>query len=704
MTKFNRREVIRLAAMGAASTVALGPTSSMATEGMAPSDTRSGKASVFEELPIGSVRPDGWLLLQLQRQSEGITSHLQHLYAPFTGTAWVADERAPDADWVPWEVRAYWCDGALRCGALLQQDALLNQASELVRYTFAHPHSDGYLGPTFLKTPGDFHRWPHNVFFRAAMAWHDSSEDPKIVEGLHRHYLNSPFTFIGQRNQTNIEAMLWTYHRTGDVKLLALAEHTWALSQQDFSQIPELHALTEASMMNPGPVNNMHGVTYAEHSKLPVLLYRATGKQHYLDLAIAAQRKVFDHHLLVDGGASSTEFLSTVTARDAHETCDLADYPWSWGYLMMATGDGSYGDGIERTTFNAVPGALKKDWKALQYYSSPNQFLCTAHSDHLGVLKGTSYPDIKEFRYMQRMSYRPSPGYSIVCCPANLNRILPNYIARMWMSEIENNGLAATLYGPSKVKFRVGKQKTEVEIHEETRYPYSDEIVFRMNTAQPVDFPLHLRIPGWCVAPKVLLNDVELHVANAQNGFVIIRRTWRSGDVLKLKLPMSVAKTEWPEDGIAFERGPLVYAYPIAQKWTVVADEQSSPEFPAWDLNPDGDWNYALLPEEDSKGAVFSEEAAGNDSGQFDPWTNPPSSISVAARRVSNWELTKTTVNGEESTFTPRLPDPALLPTEVTGTVETLKLVPYASTELRLAIFPHVKADLGIMPGGKATS
>jgi len=76
----------------------------------------------------------------------------------------------------------------------------------------------------------------------------------------------------------------------------------------------------------------------------------------------------------------------------------------------------------------------------------------------------------------------------------------------------------------------------------------------------------------------------------------------------------------------------------------------------------------------------------------------------VAARRVSNWELTKTTVNGEESTFTPRLPDPALLPTEVTGTVETLKLVPYASTELRLAIFPHVKADLGIMPGGKATS
>ncbi len=35
---------------------------------------------------------------------------------------------------------------------------------------------------------------------------------------------------------------------------------------------------------------------------------------------------------------------------------------------------------------------------------------------------------------------------------------------------------------------------------------------------------------------------------------------------------MAVTASNWPEDGVAFERGPLVYAYPIAQKWSVVPE------------------------------------------------------------------------------------------------------------------------------------
>ncbi len=700
MATFTRREAIRLSALGAASLLPgtghaeAPPAASTNT----PSSVLPSKGG-FEELPFASVRPDGWLLQQLELQAAGITGHLEHLYAPFTGTAWTVDEANPATEWVPWEVRAYWCDGVVRCGLLLQQDELIEQASRLVKYTFGHPQSDGYLGPAFLKKPGDYQRWPHNVFFRSAMAWHDAMPDASIVEGLRRHYLQSPFTFTGQRNQTNIEAMLWTYAKTGDPKLLALAEQTWTLSQQQFSTMPEMQALTEKEMLSAGPVINMHGVTYAEHSKLPALLYRATGRQHYLDVALSGQQKVFNHHMLVDGGPSSTEFLAATTARDAHETCDLADYPWSWGYLMMATGNGRYGDSIERTTFNAVPGAIRKDWKALQYYSSPNQFLCTAHSDHLGLLRGTSYPDIKEYRYMQRMSYRPSPGYSIVCCPANLNRILPNYITRMWMEDAENHGLAATLYGPCKVKFRVGQQKTEVEIHEKTRYPYSDQISFHLSSPHPVRFPLHLRIPAWCSAPELQVNGTSMPLPGVTNGFVTLNRTWRPGDVLELRLPMAVTASNWPEDGVAFERGPLVYAYPIAQKWSVVPDEQSNAEFPAYDLVPEGIWNYALLAESTVNLPKVIEEA-GN-AADANPWTSPASSLSVAARQVSDWKLTRTVVNDEAATFTPRLPDATVLPTELTGPVQQLKLVPYGTTELRMAVFPHLKADPGEMPGGK---
>jgi len=59
----------------------------------------------------------------------------------------------------------------------------------------------------------------------------------------------------------------------------------------------------------------------------------------------------------------------------------------------------------------------------------------------------------------------------------------------------------------------------------------------------------------------------------------------------------------------------------------------------------------------------------------------------------------KTVVNGEEATFTPRLPDAAALPHQREGPVKKLKLIPYASTELRLTIFPYLKADPAAKPG-----
>jgi uncharacterized protein len=681
MNDLSRRELLQL---GAA--LSLATSESV----RAASDERDvlARAGVFDELIVGSIRPEGWLKTQLQKQANGVTSHLQHLYAPFTSNAWLADEPDPGDSWWPWEVRGYWCDGTLRCGLLLDNERLIDETSRLIKYTFSHPHSDGYLGPSALRAAGDSNRWPHAVFFRAAMAWHDATRDPTIVPALHRHYLESKFNYIADRATTNIEAMLWTYERSGDERLLRLAEDSWARSQKFLAMNPGAFGLSEQSWLSPGPCGEVHGVTYAELSKIPALLYRATRDDRYLQLAVAAQRKIFEHHLLLGGVPSTSEVLSTTTARDAHEVCNAVDYPWTWGYLLGATGDGMYGDRIERATFNALPGSIKKDFKALQYFSSPNQFICTAHSDHVSSMKGTPLDTIREWRYLQRMSYRPSPGHSVVCCPGNLSRALPNYITRMWMADPRGHGIAATLYGPNRVKHRVGAQHIEIEIRTDTAYPYSDAIVMQIASPNEVEFPLHLRVPQWCKAPQLSINERTIAVPAIRNGFISLPRVWRSGDTVRLQLPMTITTSKWPDDGVAIERGPLVYAYPIAEHWHEVADERSSATFPAWDLTPAGPWNYALMPESAERQPRFEEQPISDD-----PWAMPPSTIKVAARHVQDWELIETKVNDAAATMTPRLPDPALLTTLVTAPTETITLVPYASTELRLAIFPKLKVE-----------
>src|SRR5205085_7400580 len=190
----------------------------------------------------------------------------------------------------------------------------------------------------------------------------------------------------------------------------------------------------------------------------------------------------------------------------------------------MATGDGIWGDRIERACFNAGFGAIKKDWKAHQYFSCPNQVLATQNSNHAVLAHGKGW-----------MSYRP--GHTVACCTGNVHRIFPNYTIRMWMSDA-NGGVAAVLYGPSRVKAEIGPGRHLVEIEQETNYPFGEEIHFTIHTEKPVSFPLSLRIPGWCSTPQIFLNEKALPLPPIGNGFARLNRTFHPGDKITLALPM----------------------------------------------------------------------------------------------------------------------------------------------------------------------
>ena len=260
--------------------------------------------------------------------------------------------------------------------------------------------------------------------------------------------------------------------------------------------------------------------------------------------------------------------------------------------------------------------------------------------------------------------------------------------------QTRDNGLAAALYGPSTVTAKVGSTNQQIQITQKTNYPFEEEIRFEIKADRPVSFPLSLRIPAWCDAPQIKVNGSSVGAAQPQNGFVeSCGAHSRTGDVVTLTLPMKVKATEWPENGIGVERGPLVYAMPIETKWTSVAEAAySSEEFPTWEANPTSAWNYGVVLDParaSTQVEVKQKPTAQNLETSTWPWSDAPTVLTVRARKLEGWDY-ETNPKEPHQRFTPHLPDPASL--KASGEVERLTLVPFGATQLRMSIFPKLKS------------
>jgi len=635
----------------------------------------------FAELPLGSVRPRGWIRRFLETQRDGLTGHLEVAGFPFDTYGWAGPQltkRGGD-DWWPYEQTAYWVDALVRCGHLLDSPWLLDKGVTQLEYVLENRDEDGYLGPVFLKPPAAQDRWPHAVFFRALMAQGAATADPRIAEALARHFLSDDYPYCGKRDICNVEAMLWAYGQTGDPRLLDRAVSAYCAYNAENADVDN----TLANMASARTFTE-HGVTFHETAKLAALLYTYTGEQAYLDAVVEAYRKVDRDHMLVDGVPSSCEQLTTRMPLDSHETCDITDYMWSVGYLLMATGDAGHADRIERAMFNAFPGAVRSDFRALQYFSCPNQVVVDARSNH------------NRYHYAENwMQFSPSPS-GVQCCPGNVNRALPNFVGRMWMADARGR-LVAAFYGPCRVSVLVGPEKVPVTVVEETDYPFSGEVVFTIEAPRAVRFGLRLRVPGWCAAPRVLVNGEEAGAARRGDGWLILDRRFTPGDRVVLSLPMCVEVLPWPEGGVVVRRGPLVFSLAIEENWEPDEAEPRFPErFPAWKVYAGSPWNYALAVE---PGRVAEQVAVVERVAGEEPWAweNAPVELRAPARRVPGWTLVEldevTTrdlgrVEGEFR-FTPPLPSDEVLRAGL-GEPETVRLIPYGCTRLRITLFPRV--------------
>lgn len=613
--------------------------------------------SVLQDNGIEGIKAEGWMKEVLTTQRNGLTGHIQVAGVPFDKEGWGDAAQKKMDRWEDFEQTGYWADGALRCGYFIDDQELVRRVKEWVDFQIDHPKEDGFIGP-------DLHNlWPHVVFFRVIMAEYSRNPSPRIVKALSNHYKNAarsqtliktggPEWDFNERTMLHIEMLCWLYQQTNDSFFIDKAEDTYKVFCSRKSPFT-----MQAFLSDEVPV--VHSVSSFETLKIPVILYISTGKKEYLDAAIHGIQKVYKYHGLADGIPSGNEAHDGNMPNEVHETCCVSDAQWALGYFLQATGDVQWADLMEKICFNAAFSVVWKDFKSLQYYSSPNQVIARNNSSSCMYVGG-----------QDRMAYKVAHGPA--CCNGNMNRMIPLFCSRQWMKK-GDNGIAAALYAPSSYTTRLKGSKNEITIQEETNYPFEETIRFKMQMKRSTAFSFWLRIPQWCKEASITINGQATQIVCHAGTFAEVQRKFSNGDIIELKLPMRAKSVSMPYAGVAFERGPLVFSLNVKAKEEITETrEHEGIKFQSRILTPLSEWNYA---------PVDTETIEVVNSNDYNDLWNPettPVRLKVKAVTVRNWQLYR-------DNFTPYMPSVILK-----GEEKVLELVPVGTTVLRMTVFPDI--------------
>src|SRR4051794_38631591 len=178
------------------------------------------------KLPVGSIKPRGWLRRQLELQARGMTGRLPEVspWCRFEGNAW-ADPRGKGHS--GWEELPYWLKGFGDLGYVLGDDRIIKEARRWVEAVLASQEADGWFGPRGLKTSlkGKPDLWPHMVMLNALQSYYEYSNDARVLPFMTRYFrwqLRVPEAdFMAGywprlRAGDNLESVYWLYNRTGD--------------------------------------------------------------------------------------------------------------------------------------------------------------------------------------------------------------------------------------------------------------------------------------------------------------------------------------------------------------------------------------------------------------------------------------------------------------------------------------------------------
>lgn len=614
-------------------------------------------------LPIGSITPKGWVRRQLQIQLDGLNGRMPEVsdYLKYEGNGWVT----PGAN-NGWEELPYWLRGFGNLGYVTGDERVIALARQWITGILAAQQPDGWFGPENLRTSleGGPDMWPHMVVLECVRSYYEYTADSRALEfmtGYARFQATVPDaqfekSWAGVRWGDNIESLHWLYNRTGDSSFLDLAT--------------KIHRNSAPWVRG---IASWHNVNIAQGFREGAHYWQQSHRQEDRNSAYRNYDAVMSIYGQFPGGGFAGDENCRpgyTDPRQGFETCGIVEFMKSFESLARITGDPIWADRCEELAFNSLPAALDPLQKGVHYITSANSI--SLDNDAKGSDFDNDWP-------MQ--AYMPGI-HNYRCCPHNYGMGWPYFAEEMWLATADL-GVCASLYGPCDVRARVGGGGHFVHISEETHYPFGDTVRMTITADQPVEFPLMLRVPGWCADAGVQINGRHAGSGAPAGSFMAIERTWHSGDTIDLRLPMKVAVKRWRSNrnSVSIQRGPLAYSLAIDEAWKQTGGTDRWPEY---EVKPQSAWNYGLVL--DGKDAARSIRAEGNPAGDLDnPWTtrSAPVWLVATARKVDSWQADAHNVVGT-------LPES---PVEAIGPDEEISLIPMGAARLRITSFPQISVS-----------
>lgn len=354
------------------------------------------------------------------------------------------------------------------------------------------------------------------------------------------------------------------YRVTGDQRYLNLAK--FMLDVRGGANGSEYNQSQEPVVDQTEAVGHAVRATYMYSGMADVAAM--TGDKQYVHAIDAIWQNVVQKKLYLTGGIGATGAgeafganyeLPNLTAYN--ETCASVGNDFWNERLFLLHGDAKYVDVMERTLYNGLISGVSLDGKSF-FYQNPLE------------------SNGRQAR---------SPWFGVACCPGNITRFMASVPGYMYAVGPDQT-LYVNLFAGSTADVTLGGNT--VKIVQQTRYPWDGRVKMTVDPAQVARFAIKVRIPGWARDEAVpsdlyhfarpLHERIALTVNGASvpiqldKGYVTLSRTWKTGDVIDLNLPMPVRRVFANEDvgadrgKVAIQRGPIVYAI----EWPDVPDHK----------------------------------------------------------------------------------------------------------------------------------